>query len=47
MNTLALTVAVVCAVASIGLAGWIWLALDDLGDELRELAGLKGMHFED
>lgn len=48
MNTLALTVAVVCAAASIGLAGWIWLALDDVGgDELRELAGLKGMHFED
>jgi hypothetical protein len=47
MNTLALTVAVVCAVASISVAGWIWLALDDVGDELRELAGLKGVHFED
>ena len=47
MNTIALIVAVACAVASIGLASWLWLALDDVGDELRELAGLKGMHFED
>lgn len=47
MNTLALTVAVVCALASVGLASWIWLALDDVGDELGDLAGFKGLHFED
>ncbi|MDP1900817.1 MAG: hypothetical protein Q8K96_10235 [Rubrivivax sp.] len=47
MNTLALIVAVVCALASIGLATWVWLAPDDVGDEIRELAGVKGMHYQD
>lgn len=47
MNTIALIVAVVCALASFGLATWVWLALDDVGDEIRELAGVKGMYYQD
>jgi hypothetical protein len=47
MDTLAVIVAVVWAAASIGLAAWLWLAMDDVGGELCELAGFKVMRLDD
>lgn len=49
MNTIALTLAVACLLASIGVAAWVWLALssDGIGDAPRELAGFNGMHLQD
>ena len=46
MNTLALTVAVGCASASIGIAAWLWWVAGEVGDELRELAGFEAIDFE-
>lgn len=46
MNTLALTVAVVCVSASIGIAAWLWWIAGDVGAELSELAGFKAIDFE-
>lgn len=46
MNTIVLTVAVACALASIGLAAWVWLALISEGDELRDLAGFEAIDFD-
>ena len=47
MNIIALTLVVVCALASIGVAAWTWKAMNDMGDELSELAGFQGMRFDD
>jgi nitrogen fixation-related uncharacterized protein len=41
MSAIALSVAVALVLGSIGVAAWVWLALVDYGDELRELAGFE------
>ncbi|MDP3085636.1 MAG: hypothetical protein Q8N44_18360 [Rubrivivax sp.] len=43
MNTIALTLAVACVVASTGLATWIWLSLDSVDDDWRGLADFDGL----
>lgn len=47
MNIIALTLVVVCALASIGVAAWTWQAINDMGDELSELAGFHGPRVDD
>ena len=47
MNIVALSVVVISTLASVGVAAWTWHAMATVGDELRDLAGFKGMHFED
>ena len=46
MNTIALALAVVCVVASTGLAAWVWLALDGVDDEWRDVGVFEGLHAE-
>ena len=46
MNIIALTLVVVCALASIGVAAWTWQALNDMGHELSELAGFQGLRVD-
>lgn len=46
MNTFALIVAVACALASTGLAAWIWLSLDSVDEEWRGVAAFEGLHVE-
>lgn len=46
MNTIALTLAVACVVASTGLATWIWLSLDSVDDDWCGLANFDGLHVE-
>ena len=47
MNIVALSLVVICTLASLGVAAWTWNAMASMGDELRELAGLEGAPFKD
>ncbi len=47
MQLFALCLAVVTALASIGVALWTWQAMDSIGDDLRDFVSFEGMHFED
>jgi peptidoglycan/LPS O-acetylase OafA/YrhL len=47
MNIIALTLVVVCVLASIGVAAWTWQVVNDNGDEFSELAGFQGPRFDD
>lgn len=47
MQFVALSLVVVSSVASLGVALWIWLSLDSIGDELHDFASFEGLHFDD
>jgi hypothetical protein len=47
MNFVVLFVAVISALASIGVAVWTWHVMGSVGDELRDLAGFAPMPGED
>jgi hypothetical protein len=47
MNFVVLSVAVITALASIGVAAWTWHAMVSAGDELRDLAGFDPIRGED
>jgi hypothetical protein len=47
MHIVALLMVVVTALASLGVAAWTWHAMASVGDELRDLAGLDRIHFEE
>jgi hypothetical protein len=47
MQVVAVSLVVVSTVASLGVALWIWLALDSIGDELRDFVSFEGFHFKD
>jgi phosphate/sulfate permease len=47
MNFVVLSVAVITALASIGVAAWSWRVMTSLGDELLDLAGFSPMRGED
>ena len=47
MNIIALTLVVVCALASLGVAVWTWQAMNAMGDDLSELAGFQALRFDD
>jgi hypothetical protein len=34
------------AVMALGLAGWAWLVMSRIEDDLREFAGFEGLHFD-
>ena len=46
MQFVALSVAVVTALASLGVAFWTWHAMSSIGDDLRDFAGFEGSPFE-
>ena len=47
MNIVALSVAVIMALASIGVAAWTWHAMASVDDAWRGLAGSDPMQLED
>jgi hypothetical protein len=47
MHIVALVVVISTAFASLGIAAWAWHATASMADELRDLAGFKGIHFEE
>ena len=47
MQFVDISLVVVTAVASLGVALWIWFATDSIGDELRDFIGFEGLHFDD
>jgi len=46
MSVVALCVAVIAVLASIGFATWTWFAVSAVGADLLDLAGLNGADFE-
>jgi hypothetical protein len=47
MSFIELFVAAVVLVPALGLAAWVWLAMDSANDDLRNFVGFEGMHFDD
>lgn len=47
MQTLALSLVAVTALASLGVAFWTWRAMASVDDELHDFIGFEGLHFED
>ena len=35
------------ALAALGLAGWIWIAIATASEDMRSFGGFEGMHFDD
>lgn len=42
MQFVVMSIVVVTGIASLGVALWIWLSFDSIGDDLLELAGFDG-----
>ena len=47
MGYIALFIAVIAVLPSVGQAVWVWLAMASANDDLRSFVGFEGMHFED
>ena len=46
MQFVALSVAVVTALASLGVALWTWHSMSSIGDDFRDFAGFESSPFE-
>jgi hypothetical protein len=47
MNPVLQTLLISGTIAAFGLAGWLWIAIGTATEDLRNLRGFEGMHFED
>ena len=47
MSSAALFVVALTVLPVLGAAAWLWIAISSTTEDLRTLAGLEGMHFED
>ena len=47
MNLVTQALMIAAAIAAFGMAGWLWVAIGTATEDLRNLRGFEGMHFED
>lgn len=47
MQIVALSLVVVTALASLGVALWTWRAMASIGEDLNDFAGFDDLHFHD